>query len=116
MYVDGFLLPVPARKLRQYAAIAKKAGQVWREHGALEYCECIGDDLNIKGVKSFKTQVRPKSGEVIFFSFIVYKSRKHRDQVNAKVMADPRMQPTGEEMPFSMQRMIFGGFQPIVEA
>jgi uncharacterized protein YbaA (DUF1428 family) len=116
-YVDGFLLPVPKKNLATYRKIAAKAGKVWREHGALQYCECVGDDLNIKGVKSFIQQVRPKSGEVIFFSFIIYKSRKHRDQVNAKVMKDPRMDKMMQGgMPFDPKRMCYGGFKILVDA
>jgi uncharacterized protein YbaA (DUF1428 family) len=116
-YVDGFLLPVPKKNLPAYRRMAAKAGKVWREHGALEYCECIGDDLTTKGVKSFTQQLRPKGGEVIFFSFIVYKSRKDRDRVNAKVMKDPRMDKVMQGgMPFDVKRMCYGGFKVLVDA
>ena len=115
-YIDGFLLAVPKRKLAAYKAIAGKAGKVWREHGALEFVESVIDDVpNGFGVP-FPKAAKTKPGELVVFSFIVYKSRAHRNAVNKKVMADPRMQPDGSELPFSMQRMIFGGFQPIVEA
>lgn len=114
-YVDGFVLPVPKKSLKAYAAISKKAGKVWREHGALEYFECAGDDLNIKGMRSFLTLVKPKPGEVVVFSFIVYKSRAHRDRVNAKVMKDPRMDMDPKAMPFDVKRMAYGGFSAIVD-
>ena len=116
-YVDGFVIPIPKRHLQLYRRIALKAGKVWKDHGALEYRECVGDDLNIKGVKTFPKQIRPKPGETVLFSWIVYKSRSHRDKVNAKVMKDPRlakmMQPGA--MPFDMKRMVYGGFKTIVD-
>ncbi len=116
-YVDGFVLPIPRRHLDRYRRLSHKAGKVWREHGALEYRECVGDDLNIKGTKTFPQQVKPKPGETIVFSWIVYKSRAHRDRVNAKVMKDKRlekmMQPNA--MPFDMKRMVYGGFKTIVD-
>src|SRR5512134_3359160 len=90
-YVDGFVLPVPKKKLDAYRRMAQKAGKVWREHGAVEYLECVGDDLNVKMGVPFPRRVRAKRGEAVFFSFIVYKSRAHRDRVNAKVMKDPRL-------------------------
>ena len=115
-YVDGFVLPVPKKNLAAYRRMAAKAGKVWREHGAVEYCECLGDDLNIKGVKPFPSMVRPRKGETIFFSFIVYKSRAHRDRVNAKVMKDPRMNEMVKVMPFDVKRMCYGGFKVVVDA
>ena len=118
MYVDGFVLPVPEKNLKAYQAMAKKAGKVWREHGALQYVEAVGDDLDIKFGVSFKKTIKPKPGETVVFSFIVYKSRAHRDQVNKKVMADPRlekMMKKGEPMPFDVKRMAYGGFKAIVE-
>ncbi len=114
-YVDGFVLPVPKKSLKAYAAISKKAGKVWREHGALEYFECAGDDMNIKGMRSFPSMVKPKPGEVVVFSFILYKSRAHRDRVNAKVMKDPRMDMDPKAMPFDVKRMAYGGFAAIVD-
>ncbi|WP_254509824.1 DUF1428 domain-containing protein [Anatilimnocola floriformis] len=116
-YVDGFLLCVPEARLPEYVKIAKKAGKIWMEHGALGYYECQGDDLEIEGLQSFNKVAKPKAGEVVMFSFIIHKSRKHRDQVNKKVMADPRimegMDPNN--MPFDMKRMAMGGFKALVE-
>ncbi len=119
-YVDGFLLPMPKRSVEAYRRIAQKAGKVWREHGALEYRECVGDDLNVKqgmGV-SFPRRVRVKSSETVVFSWIVYKSRAHRDRVNAKVMKDPRMAKMMNDpksMPFDVKRMAYGGFKVLVD-
>ena len=111
-YVDGFIIPVPKRKAAAYQAMARKAGKVWLEHGALEYRECIADDVKPGKHTSFPQSVKLKKDEVVWFSWIVYKSRKHRDQVNAKVMKDPRLNSmmAGKEMPFDVKRMIFGGF------
>lgn len=116
-YADGFVIPIPKRHIQTYRRIAQKAGKVWREHGALEYYECVGDDLNIKGVKTFPQQIKPKPGETVMFSWIVYKSRAHRDRVNAKVMKDPRLKEMMEPnaMPFDMKRMVYGGFKVLVE-
>ena len=115
-YVDGFLIPVPRKKLREYIRISKAAGKVWREHGALEYIECAGDDLNVKHGTPFPKAARMKSGETVVFSWIVYKSKAHRDRVNAKVMKDPRLSAmmTPDAMPFDMKRMASGGFKVIV--
>lgn len=115
-YVDGFLLAVPKRKLQVYRRIAQRAGQVWREHGALEYRECAGDDLKVTFGTSFARTARLKAGETAVFSWIVYKSRAHRDRVNAKVMKDPRMQHLMKDpMPFDMRRMSYGGFTVLVD-
>jgi uncharacterized protein YbaA (DUF1428 family) len=116
-YVDGFVIPVPKKHLQTYRRIATKAGKVWKEHGALEYRECVGDDLNIKGMKTFPQQIKPKPGETVLFSWIVYKSRAHRDRVNAKVMKDPRLSKMMEPgaMPFDMKRMVYGGFKTLVD-
>lgn len=116
-YVDGFVLAVPKRKVPAYKRIATKAGKIWREHGALEYRECVGDDLAVKMGLPFPKLVRPKSGETIVFSWIVYKSRAHRDAVNARAMADPRLAKMAnpKAMPFDTKRMIFGGFKTFVE-
>lgn len=114
-YVDGFVLPVPKKNLRAYKRMAEEGARLWREHGALEYRECVGDDLDVKMGRSFPTQLRLKRGETVVFSWIVYKSRAHRDRVNAKVMKDPRMKMP-KTMPFDMKRMCYGGFEIIVEA
>ena len=116
-YVDGFVLPVPVAKLAEYRRVARLAGQVWREHGALEYIECAADDVKPGKLTSFPQSVKLKRGETVVFSWIVYKSRKHRDQVLAKVMQDARlarmMDP--KKMPFDAKRMFWGGFKTIVE-
>jgi len=115
-YVDGFLLAVPKRKLQMYRRIAQRAGRVWRDHGALEYRECAGDDLKVKFGMSFARTAKLKAGETAVFSWIVYKSRAHRDRVNAKVMKDPRMQRLMKDpMPFDIKRMSYGGFNVLVE-
>lgn len=117
-YVDGFVLPVPKKNLRAYFHMAKKAGKIWREHGALEYRECVGDDLNVKMGLPFPRLTKVKPGETVVFSWIVYKSRAHRDRVNAKVMKDPRLKGMCDEksMPFDVKRMAYGGFKMAVEA
>ena len=111
-YVDGFLLPVPKRKVGLYLEISRKAGKVWREHGALEYRECVGEDLNVKGVTGFPRVLKTKPGETVVFSWIVYKSRAHRDAVNKKVMKDERIASMmgPKDMPFDVKRMAMGGF------
>jgi uncharacterized protein YbaA (DUF1428 family) len=114
-YVDGYVLPVPKRQLAAYRRIAQKAGKIWKEHGALEYRECAGDDLNVKWGVPFPKLFKTKPSETIVFSWIVFKSRADRDRVNTKVMKDPRlanMKP--EDMPFDMKRMAVGGFKTIV--
>ena len=116
-YVDGYVLPVPKKKLAAYRRIAQKAGKVWREHGALEFVETVADDVKPGKVTSFPRSVKLKPGETVVFSYIVFKSRKDRDRVNAKVMKDKRlgsmMDP--KDMPFDAKRMFWGGFRPIVE-
>jgi uncharacterized protein YbaA (DUF1428 family) len=116
-YVDGFVLPVPKKNLKIYRTIAQKAGKVWREHGALQYVEAVGDDLKVKFGVSFTKTIKPKPGETVLFSWIVYKSRAHRDKVNAKVMKDPRMAKMMEKgpMPFDVKRMVYGGFKVLVD-
>lgn len=116
-YVDGFVIPVPKRNVEAYRRMAQKAGKVWIEHGALEFRECVGDDLKIKGMAPFTRAARAKSGETVFFSWIVYKSRAHRDRVNAKVMKDPRITDMigGKTMPFDAKRMVYGGFKVLVD-
>jgi uncharacterized protein YbaA (DUF1428 family) len=118
-YVDGFVLPVPKKKMNTYRRIAQKAGKIWREHGALEYRECVGDDLKVKWGLPFPRGIKTKPDETVVFSWIVYKSRAHRDRVNAKVMKDPRMlamMPDPNDMPFDMKRMMYGGFKTLVDA
>ena len=114
-YVDGFLVPVPKRKVEAYRRLSSKAGKIWRELGALEYRECVGDDLKKAGA-AFGRGVKLKAGEAVVFSWIVYRSRAHRDRVNAKVMKDPRILRMGKdgEMPFDVRRMAYGGFRVFV--
>jgi uncharacterized protein YbaA (DUF1428 family) len=114
-YVDGFVIPVPKRKVQAYRRIALKTGKIWREHGALEVRECVGDDLAVKGLVPFPRRLKLKPGETVVFSWIVFKSRAHRDRVNAKVMKDPRlaaMDPT--TVPFDVTRVVYGGFKVLV--
>lgn len=116
-YVDGFVVPVPQQNLAAYRTMARKAGKVWREHGALEYVECVADDVHPGKLTSFPQAVKLKDGEVVVFSWIVYRSRKDRDRVNKLVMADPRLAPMMDPktLPFDGKRMFFGGFKTIVE-
>jgi len=116
-YVDGFVVPVPEKNVKLYSDIAKKAGKIWKEHGALEYIEAVGDDLENNWGVPFPKAAKLKPGEVPFFSFIVYKSRAHRDKVNAKIMKDPRMKKMMEAgpMPFEVKRMVYGGFKVVVD-
>lgn len=117
-YVDGFVVPVPEGNLKQYRTISQKAGKIWKEHGALHYVEAVGDDLDVQFGVSFKKAIKPKPGETIIFSFIIYKSRADRDKINAKVMADPRMNKIiapGGEMPFEVKRMLYGGFKSLID-
>lgn len=115
-YVDGFVIPLPLAKLADYRRIAQKAGKIWREHGALAVNECVADDVKPGKLTSFPQAVKLKADEVVVFSWIIFKTRAHRDKVNAKVMADPRlakfMDPS--KMPFDTKRMFFGGFKTIV--
>ena len=115
-YVDGFVVPVPKRKLEAYRRMARLAGKVWREHGALDYVECIADDVKPGKHTSFPQSVKLKPGEVVWFSYIVYKSRRHRDSVLKKVMADPRLAKMMDPkaMPFDGKRMFWGGFKVMV--
>ena len=114
-YVDGFLLAVPKAKLEAYKELASTAGEVWKEHGALAFVECVADDVPHGEVTSFPRAVQAKDDEIVVFSWIVYESREKRDAINAKVMADPRLKGDVANMPFDGKRMIFGGFTPIVE-
>jgi uncharacterized protein YbaA (DUF1428 family) len=117
MYVDGFVLPVPKKNLYAYRRMATRAGKVWREHGALDYKECVADDVKKGKVTSFPQSVKLKAGEAVWFSWIVYRSRRHRDAVLKKVMADKRlgamMDP--KRFPFDAKRMIYGGFKVVVD-
>jgi uncharacterized protein YbaA (DUF1428 family) len=117
-YVDGFVVPVPKKALPAYRRMASKAGKVWREHGALEFRESVADDVKVGKWTSFPRSVKLKKGETVMFSWIVYKSRAHRDRVMAKVMKDKRLADmmNAKDMPFDAKRMIFGGFKIIVEA
>lgn len=116
-YVDGFVIPVPKKNLAAYRRMAAKAGKVWRELGAIDYKECVGDDLKCSFGVAFPKLAKAKSSETVLFSFIVYKSRQHRDAVNKKVMKDPRIAKmmTGKP-PFDFNRMAYGGFKVIVDA
>ena len=115
-YVDGFVLAVPKRKLVAYRRLSRSAGRVWRHHGALEYRECVGDDLRVKMGVPFPRLAKAKPGETVVFSWIVYKSRAARDRVNAKVMKDPRITKTmNQQMPFDLKRMSYGGFTVLVD-
>ena len=117
-YVDGYVLPVPKKNLQAYRRIAQKAGRIWREHGALEVRECVGEDLNVKWGVPFPRRIKLKRGETVVFSYIVFKSRAHRDRVNAKVMKDPRIKNMCDpkDMPFDVKRMAYGGFKVLVDA
>ena len=115
-YVDGYVVPIPKEKVGAYQKIAKQARKIWLEHGALDYRECVGEDLDSEWATPFTKGIRSKPGETIVFAYIVYKSRKHRDQVNAKVMKDPKIANMCDpkDMPFDCKRMLYGGFQTIV--
>jgi len=116
-YVDGFVVPVPKNNIEKYREIATKAGKVWREHGALEYRECVADDVKPGEVTSFPQSVNLKDDETVVFAYIVFNSRAHRDEVNAKVMSDPRLAEMMDmnNMPFDGKRMFWGGFETLVE-
>jgi len=114
-YVDGFVLAVPKAKLEDYKGIARTAGEVWKDHGALAYVECVGDDVPYGELTSFPRAVQASDDEVVVFSWIVYASRADRDAINAKVMADPRLKHDAASMPFDGKRMIFGGFESFME-
>jgi uncharacterized protein YbaA (DUF1428 family) len=116
-YVDGFVVPVPKKSLDVYRRMARNAGKIWREHGALEFRECIADDVKVGKLTSFPRSVKLKPNETVVFSWITYKSRAHRDRVNARVMKDKRLAEMmdGKAMPFDAKRMIYGGFKVLVE-
>jgi uncharacterized protein YbaA (DUF1428 family) len=115
-YVDGFIVPVPKKNLAAYKKMAAKAGKIWMEFGALEFKECIADDVKVGKLTSFPRSVKLKPGEVVVFSYIVYKNRAARDKINKKVMVDPRLKDMmdGKDMPFDGKRMIYGGFEVLV--
>ena len=116
-YIDGFLIAVPKKNVDAYSKISRKAGKIWREFGALDYREAVADDVEMGKVTSFPRAVKMKPDETVIFAYILYKSRKDRDRINKKVMADPRMAKmmTPDAMPFDGKRMIFGGFKTIVD-
>jgi uncharacterized protein YbaA (DUF1428 family) len=116
-YVDGFVVPVPKKNLQAYRRMARAAGKVWREHGALQFWECVADDVAWGKRTSFPRSVKLKSGETVVFAWIMFKSREHRDRVNAKVMKDERLikMMRSKDMPFDGQRMIYGGFKTVVD-
>lgn len=116
-YVDGFIVAVPKKKLGEYRKLAKLAGKVWREHGAIEYKECVADDVPMGKITSFPRSVKQKPTETVIFAWITYKSRTQRDRILKKVMADPRLKGMGpENSPFDAKRMIYGGFKVLVDA
>jgi uncharacterized protein YbaA (DUF1428 family) len=114
-YVDGFVVPVPKQNIDAYKALSRKAAEVWKEYGALSYVECVGDDVPYGELTSFPRAVQAKPDEVVVFSWITYQSREARDEINAKVMADPRLKNDIKTMPFDAKRMIYGGFQVFLE-
>jgi uncharacterized protein YbaA (DUF1428 family) len=116
-YTDGFVVPVPKAKLPAYRRMAQKAGKVWKEYGALEFRECVADDVKVGKLTSFPRSVKLKAGEVVICSYIMFKSRADRDRVNAKVMADPRLAEMmkTKDVPFDAKRMIYGGFEVLVD-
>ncbi|MFN3624964.1 MAG: DUF1428 domain-containing protein [Hyphomicrobium sp.] len=116
-YVDGFVVPVPKKNLDAYRKMALKAGKVWMEHGALEFKECVAEDVKPGKLTSFPQSVKLKPGEVVVFSYIVYKNRAARDKINKKVMEDPRLSSmmAGKDMPFDGKRMVYGGFETLVD-
>jgi len=120
-YVDGYILPLPKKNLAAYRRMARKGARIWREHGALEYRECVGDDLAVKaaaafGIATFPRSLKLKRGETAVFAWVMFKSRAHRDRVNAKVMNDPRLAKMPTPMPFDFKRMVYGGFEILVAA
>jgi uncharacterized protein YbaA (DUF1428 family) len=116
-YVDGFIVPVPKKNVAAYRTLARKAGKIWKEYGALEFKECVADDVKVGKWTSFPRSVKRKPNETVVFSYIVYKSRRDRDRINAKVMKDPRLAKmmSEKDMPFDGKRMIYGGFKTIVD-
>src|SRR2546428_8930258 len=115
-YVDGYVLPVPKKDLKAYFRMAKMGGKMWRKHGALDFKECVGDDLKMKWGTPFSRMMKLKAGETVVFSYIVFKSRAHRDSVNAKVMKDMGKMADIKDMPFDVKRMVYGGFKVLLDA
>ena len=115
-YVDGYILPVPKKNLQAYRRMAQKAGKIWRKHGALDYKECVGEDLKTKWGTPFPRMMKLKPGEAVVFSYIVFKSRAHRDRVNAKVMKEMEKMCEPKDMPFDIKRMAYGGFRILIDA
>ena len=117
LYVDGYVLPVPKKNIEAYRRLARKAGKIWREFGALDYKECVGDDLAIKGMVPFPRGVKAKPDETVVSAWILFKSCAHRDRVNGKVMKDPRLCNMDQKsVPFDCKRMVYGGFKVLVDA
>lgn len=116
-YVDGYLVPVPKKKLKAYRKIAVHAGKIWKKHGALQYMEAVADDISGTLLPAFPSQFKLKAGETLFFSFVVFKSRAHRDRVNAKAMKDPKLMEgmDPKKMPFDCARMVYSGFKAMVD-
>jgi uncharacterized protein YbaA (DUF1428 family) len=114
-YADGFVLALPKKNLDAYRRVSRKAGKIWKEYGAIEYVECIGDDLKVKSALPFPRLAKLKAGEVVVFSWILYKSRAQRDRINKKIMRDPRLKLDVKTMPFDMNRMAYGGFEVLVD-
>jgi uncharacterized protein YbaA (DUF1428 family) len=115
-YVDGYILPVPEKNLKAYIRMARMGEKIWRKHGALDYKECVGDDLKTKWGTAFPEMMKLKPGETVIFSFVVFKSRAHRDRVNAKVMEEMEKMCGSKDMPFDVKRMVYGGFKVLVDA
>jgi len=115
-YVDGYVIPVPEKNLKAYVQMARMGEKMWRENGALDYKECVGDDLETKWGIPFPKMMKLKPGEVVVFSYIVFKSRAHRDRVNAKVMKEMEKMGEPKDMPFDIKRMVYGGFKILVES
>jgi uncharacterized protein YbaA (DUF1428 family) len=114
-YVDGFVIPVPKKNLKTYVRMARMGAKMWMKHGALDYKECVGDDLETKWGMPFPRMMKLKPGETVVFSYIVYKSRAHRDRVNAKVIKEMEKMGDMKEMPFDVKRMVYGGFKVLVD-
>jgi uncharacterized protein YbaA (DUF1428 family) len=115
-YVDGYILPVPKKKLKAYIHMARMGGKMWRKHGALDFKECVADDLQTKWGTPFPRMMKLKPGETLVFSYIVFKSRAHRDRANSKVWKEMEKMGEPKDMPFDMKRMVYGGFKVLVDA
>jgi uncharacterized protein YbaA (DUF1428 family) len=117
-YVDGYVIPIPKKNIEAYRRVAKKAGKIWREHGASQYCECVGEDLKVKWGVPFPKTLKSKPAETVIFCFVVFKSRAHRDKVNTRVMKDKRLSDMAEECAtlFDCKRVVYGGFRVLVDA